>query len=70
MKNVIEADANVIVNILDTCEISFSKEDIFFGKIKCRYSMESIIEDRKKAYLSDKSLKKYDPAMDVRAYDA
>ena len=30
MKNVIEADANVIVNILDTCEISFSKEDIFF----------------------------------------
>lgn len=70
MMNTIEQDAKIIVDILEHCEISFSKEDVFFTEIKCKNIMESVIEERINRFNNDNSLKKYDPAMDIRAYDA
>ena len=45
-KNVVEADCDLVVYLLDNCEITISEKDVFFGKINCEGIVLSVMDGR------------------------
>lgn len=49
-KNVVEADCDIVVYLLDNCEIEISEKDIFFGKTNCEGIALSVMDGRSVKY--------------------
>ena len=67
-ENIRENDCEILLYLLEHCEIRIPEENRFFGTLDCEWILSSVTEKRVKALEDSFSLPKLYPGRDALAY--